>query len=239
MTPIRRTAILIGGLFLLTEVGAIVGRLLYSPVLNTPSYVSDSGRDASVALGVLFEALLVIAVVGTAVALYPVLKRQSPGLALAYVAARILEAAIITMGTISLLTVLLLKQQSHGADEGTLEVIAAALLTLQDGTLLFGPGLALGVGSILLASVMYTSRLVPRIIAVLGLAGGAIITLSTMLVIFGLYGQFSPIGLIVALPVFAWEMSFALWLIIKGFNAAALERVGASRVDADLAEVTG
>lgn len=225
MTTTRRTAIFIGGLFLLTEVGAILAHLLYTPVLNTPSYVIGSGREQSVAVGVLFEVLLVIAVVGTAVALYPVIKRHSPRLALAYLAARILEAAIIMMGTISLLTVLMLRQQPHGADDSTLEVVAAALLTLQDGTLLFGPGFALGIGSILLASLMYTSRLVPRIIAVLGLVGGAIITLSTVLVIFGLYGQFSPIGLIVALPVFAWELSLALWLIIKGFNAPALERV--------------
>ncbi|MET3720560.1 MULTISPECIES: DUF4386 domain-containing protein [unclassified Arthrobacter] len=236
MTPTRTTAILIGGLFLLSEVGAIVARLLYAPVLNTPSYVTGTGRDASLAVGVLFEALLVIAVVGTAVAIYPVVKRQSPRLALAYVAARIIEASIIAVGTISLLTVLLLRQQPRGADEGTLEVVAAALLTLQDATLLFGPGFALGIGSILLASLMYTSRLVPRIIAVLGLVGGAVITLSTVLVIFGLYGQFSPIGLLVALPVFVWEMSLALWLIIKGFNATALERVGDSRAGADRAE---
>ncbi|MET3809066.1 DUF4386 domain-containing protein [Arthrobacter sp. UYEF3] len=236
MTPTRRTAVLIGGLFLLSEVGAIVARLLYAPVLNTPSYVTGTGRDPSVALGVLFEVLLVIAVVGTAVAIYPVVRRRSPRLALAYVAARILEASIITVGTISLLTVLLLRQQPHGADEGTLEVVAAALLALQDASLLFGQGFALGTGSIVLAWLMYTSRLVPRFIAVLGLAGGAVITLSTVLVIFGLYGQFSPIGLLVALPVFAWEISLALWLIIKGFNATALERVEESRVGTERAK---
>jgi len=192
----------------------------------------------------LFEVVLVIAVVGTAVVLYPVLRRQSPALALAYVAARILEAAIILLGTISLLTVLMLRQQQQPFDGdgagggGALEAVAAGLLALQDGTLLFGPGFALGIGSILLASLMYSSRLVPRVIAILGLAGGAIITLSTVLVIFGLYGQFSPIGLLVALPVFAWEVSLALWLILKGFDAAALERMAQRRVGAEPAEVT-
>ena len=240
MTPTRRTAILAGVFFLLTEIGAIVGRLLYAPVLNTPGYVLGTGRDSMVAVGVLFEVVLVIAVVGTAVVLYPVLRRQSPALALAYVAARILEAAIIMLGTISLLTVLMLRQQQpsgpDGAGGGALESVAAGLLALQDGTLLFGPGFALGIGSILLASLMHSSRLVPRVISILGLAGGAIITLSTVLVIFGLYGQFSPIGLLVALPVFAWEVSLALWLILKGFDAAALERM--SRVGADHVEVT-
>ena len=244
MTPTRRAAILAGVFFLLTEIGAIVGRLLYAPVLNTPGYVLGTGRDSMVAVGLLFEVVLVIAVVGTAVVLYPVLRRQSPALALAYVAARILEAAIIMLGTISLLTVLMLRQQQQPFDGdgagggGALEAVAAGLLALQDGTLLFGPGFALGIGSILLASLMYSSRLVPRVIAILGLAGGAIITLSTVLVIFGLYGQFSPIGLLVALPVFAWEVSLALWLILKGFDAAALERMAQRRVGAEPAEVT-
>ncbi|WP_104164304.1 DUF4386 domain-containing protein [Cryobacterium sp. N22] len=239
MTPTRRTAILAGVFFLLTEIGAIVGRLLYAPVLNTPGYVLGTGRDSQVAVGVLFEVVLVIAVVGTAVVLYPVLRRHSPALALAYVAARILEAAIILVGTISLLTVVMLRQQQPSTgDGGALEAVAAGLLALQDGTLLFGPGFALGIGSILLASLMYSSRLVPRVIAILGLVGGAIITLSTVLVIFGLYGQFSPIGLLVALPVFAWEVSLALWLILKGFNTAALERMAQRRVGADRAEVT-
>ena len=227
MTPTRRAAILIGALFLLTEVGAIVGRLLYAPVLNTPGYVLGTGRDASVVVGVLFETMLVVAVVGTAVVLYPVVKRSYPTLALAYVAARILEAAIIVVGIISLLTVLMLRAQSDGVDEGALEGVAAGLLALQDGTLLFGPGFALGIGSILLAALMFA----------FGLVGGAVITISTVLVLFGLYGQFSAIGLLVALPVFAWEVSLAFWLLVKGFNKDALERMLPAHDGADRAEV--
>lgn len=238
MTRTRRAAILIGALFLLTEVGAIVGRLLYAPVLDTPGYVLGTGRDASVVVGVLLETVLAVAVVGTAVVLYPVVKRSYPTLALAYVAARILEAAIIVVGTLSLVTVLMLREQPRGVADDALEGIAAALLALQDGTLLFGPGFALGIGSILLAALMFASRLVPRPIAILGLTGGAIITLSTVLVLFGLYGQFSAIGLLVALPVFAWEVSLALWLLLKGFNPVVLERMLPAHAGADLAAVT-
>ena len=237
MTPTRRAAILIGALFLLTEVGAIVGRLLYAPVLNTPGDVLGTGRDALVVVGVLFETVLVIAVVGTAVVLYPVVKRSYPTLALAYVAARILEAAIIVVGILSLLTVVMLRAQSDGVDDGALEGVAAGLLALQDGTLLFGPGFALGIGSILLAALMFASRLIPRPIAILGMVGGAVITISTVLVLFGAYGQFSAIGLLVALPVFAWEVSLAFWLLVKGFNRDALERMLPAHDGADRAEV--
>ncbi|PRY69121.1 uncharacterized protein DUF4386 [Glaciihabitans tibetensis] len=219
MDPTRKTAIIIGVLFLLTEVGAIVGRLLYRPVLGNPAFVLESDPATSVYVGVLFEVVLIIAVVGTAVAAYPVLKRQNEALALAYVAARILEAAIVAVGTLSLLTVLMLRQQPGGSNDAARETVAGALLALQDGTLLFGPGFALGVGSLLLASLMYGSRLVPRPLALLGLVGGAAITLSTVAVIFGLYGQFSTTGLLAALPVFAWELGLALWLIIRGFSA--------------------
>jgi hypothetical protein len=217
MDPTRKTAILVGALFLTTEVGAIVGRLLYSPVLNTPDFVLGTGTVTPVLIGVLFEVVLITAVVGTGVAAYPVLRRHSEGLALAYVAARIVEAAIIAVGTLSLLTVLMLRQQPSEGNDAAMETVASALLALQDGTLLFGPGFALGVGSILLAALMYTSRLVPRPLAILGLVGGVAITASTVAVIFGLYGQFSSVGLLAALPVFAWELALALWLIIKGF----------------------
>jgi hypothetical protein len=214
MNPSRRTAALVGALFLLTEIGAIVGRLLYAPVLNTPGYVLGDGPDSLVLLGVLFEVMLMVGVVGTGVVLYPVLQHRRPALAL---------------GTLSLLTVLMLRQHSAGVDDATLEGIATALLTLQDGTLLFGPGFALGIGSILLAVAVFTTRLVPRAIAVLGLVGGTTITLSTVLVIFGVYGQFSPTGLIVALPVFAWELALAVWFIVKGFTTtpAGAESAGA------------
>jgi hypothetical protein len=229
MNPSRRTAALVGALFLLTEIGAIVGRLLYAPVLNTPGYVLGDGPDSLVLLGVLFEVMLMVGVVGTGVVLYPVLQHRRPALALGYLAARVLEAAVIAVGTLSLLTVLMLRQHSAGVDDATLEGIATALLTLQDGTLLFGPGFALGIGSILLAVAVFTTRLVPRAIAVLGLVGGTTITLSTVLVIFGVYGQFSPTGLIVALPVFAWELALAVWFIVKGFTTtpAGAESAGA------------
>jgi Domain of unknown function (DUF4386) len=99
-----------------------------------------------------------------------------------------------------------------------LVTVGSSLLAIHEWTFFFGPGIALGIGSLLLASLMYTTRLVPRAIAVLGLVGGGLICASSMAVLFGLYEQLSTIGLVVALPVFAWEVSLAVWLIVKGFR---------------------
>ena len=225
MNLYRPTAVIAGVFFLLTEVGAIVGASLYSPIRDVGDYITGAGPDGSILLGLLFELLLVIAAVGTAVTLYPILKRQHEGLALAFVAARVLEAAIILVGTLSLLTIVSLRQQFAGsldADPATLSTIGSTLVALRDWTYLLGPNFALGAASLFLAWLMYTSRLVPRGIAVLGLVGGSLISLSAIAVMLGLYGQFSTLGLVVALPVFACELSLAVWLIAKGFKPVSI-----------------
>ena len=236
----RPTAVVTGLLFLLTEVGAIVGMALYGPVLTSATYITSAGSDEAILLGALFELLLVIAAVGTAVTLYPILKRQNEGLALAYVAARVLEAAVILVGILSLLSIVTLRRQFAGTAEGdmaALTTIGSSLVALHDWTFLFGPGFALGIGSLLLAPLMYSSRLVPRAIAVLGLAGGGLILMSAVAVLFGAYGQMSTLGLVVALPVFAWEVSLALWLIVKGFRPVSILTTPAARPDSEEAEL--
>ncbi|WP_411720561.1 DUF4386 domain-containing protein [Mycetocola sp.] len=220
----RSTAVTAGVFFLLTEVGAIVGVALYSPILNGADYITGAGADGSILLGLLFELLLVIAAVGTAVTLYPILKRQNGGLALAFVAARVLEAAAILIGTLSLLTIVTLRQQFEGStgDAATLSTIGSTLSALRNWAYLLGTNFALGAASLLLAWLMYSSRLVPRGIAILGLVGGTLISLSAIAVMLGLYGQFSTLGLVVALPVFAWELALTAWLIAKGFRPVSI-----------------
>lgn len=223
-TP-RQPALTAGLLFLLTEVGAIGGAAFYSPILSGNDYITGAGADDRILWGGLFELLLVIAAVGTAVTLYPVLRRQSDGLALAFVVARVLEAVAILVGILSLLTVVSLRRDYAGStdiDPEVLTTIGSSLLSLHEWTFLFGPNFALGVAWLLLAYLMYASGLVPRAIAVLGLVGGALILISAVAVMFGAYEQVSTPGLVLALPVFAWELSLAGYLIVKGFRPASV-----------------
>ncbi|MER5730272.1 DUF4386 domain-containing protein [Streptomyces sp. NPDC002138] len=210
-----------GALFLVTEVAAIGGLALYRPALHDTGYVLGPGADTRVFLGALCEFVLALAVTGTGAVLYPVLRRRNEGAALGYVCGRLLEAAVIVVGIISVLSVVTLRQQAEGAagaDDASLVAAAKALVAFHDWTFLFGPNFVLGANTLLLAALMYTSRLVPRSIAMLGLVGGALICASATAVLFGVYEQVSVIGSLAALPVFAWEVTLAVRLLVKGFD---------------------
>ena len=218
MNPTRKTALVAGIFYLITEVTAIGGMLSYGPILTDPTFiVSASGNETGVLIGAFLEVLLAIAVVGSAVALYPVIKTYGEGVALGYVAGRLIEAAIILVGVMSLLTILTLRH-GGGADTDAAVTVGRSLVALHDWTFLFGPKLALGVNTVLLASLMFRSRLVPRPIAVLGLVGGSLVFVSGTAVLFGAYPDLSTLGVAAAMPVLAWELSLALWMIIKGFR---------------------
>lgn len=222
MKSARKTAAVAGVFFLITEVTAIGALLLYGPALRNPQFVvSASVDDTAVLAGGFLEVLLAIAVVGTAVTLYPIIRRQNEGMALGHVAARLIEATIIAVGAISLLAVVTLRH-SHagtaGADSAAAVTIGQALVAVHQWAFLFGPKFALGVGTVLLAHLMYRSQLVPRPIAVLGLIGGTLIFASGTAVLFGLYDDLSVVGVSAAMPVLAWELSVASWMIVKGFR---------------------
>lgn len=217
MNPTRKTALVAGTFFLITEVTAIGAVLSYGPILTDPTFiVSTSGHDTGVLIGAFLEVLLAIAVVGTSVTLYPVIKTYGGGLALGHVAGRLIEATTILVGVMSLLTILTLRH--GGADSDAAVTVGRSLVALHDWTFLFGPKLALGVNTVLLATLMFRSRLVPRPIAILGLFGGSLVFISGTAVLFGAYADLSTLGFAAAMPVLAWELSVALWMIIKGFR---------------------
>ncbi|MBT1186915.1 DUF4386 domain-containing protein [Streptomyces sp. CJ_13] len=238
MSETRRLAVVAGALFLVTEVAAIGGLALYRPVLEGPGYVLGSGADTRVFLGALCELVLALAVTGTGAALYPVLRRRGEGAAVGYVCGRLLEAAVIVVGIVSVLAVVTLRRSagpSGAADAASLVTAGKTLVALHDWTFLLGPNFVLGANTLVLACLMYTSRLVPRAVAVLGLAGGALICASATAVLFGVYEQVSVAGSLAALPVFAWEVTLAVRLLFKGFDEAAGDGAGEgarARVDA-------
>src|SRR5215475_14911526 len=231
MSSPRNMAVLGGAFFIIAAVAALAGLALYGPVLSDPRYVATaSGGDTRVLAGAFSEVILAISVIGTAVTLFPVVRRQNEGIALGYVAGRVVEAVVIVVGIISLLSVVTLRQDfagAAGANAAALVAVGKTLVAVHDWTFLFGPGLAIGVNTLMLAYLMYRSRLVPRPIAVLGLIGGPVIFASSAAVLFGLYEQVSAWGSIAAVPVFVWEMSLAVWLIVKGFRPSAIASLDA------------
>ena len=220
----RQTARVVGWLFLITYVTAIGAKLFFYPPLfeDGTNYIISGGADGQVLWGAFFEVMLVIANISTAVLLFPVLKRQHEGLALGFVAARIVECVFICVGILSVLTIVTLKQEVP-ADSAGLATVGEALLALQEWTFWLGPGLTVGVGNgLILGYLMYKSGLVPRAMAVLGMVGGAGILLSGVAVVFGLTENGSPVQLLAALPEFFWELSLGIYLVAKGFKVSRL-----------------
>ncbi|RKE17721.1 DUF4386 domain-containing protein [Streptomyces sp. TLI_171] len=219
--PSRKLATAAGLCYLLTHVTAIGAVALYGPVLHDTGYVLGAGADRRVLLGALAEILLLIGIVGTACALYPAVRRHGEASAVGYVALRTLEAAVIAIGIVALLAVLTLRRQPPaGSDPAALLTTARGLLAVHDWTFLLGPNFVCGANTTVLAALMFRSRLVPRYVAVLGLVGGPLLLATAVAELFGLYAQLSTIGALTALPVFAWELTLALNLLIRGFRPA-------------------
>jgi Domain of unknown function (DUF4386) len=229
----RKIALIAGVLFLVTFVAGIPPALvLYTPLLDDPRYIVGAGADDRVLLGGLLEMILIIANIGTAVVLFPILKRQNEGVALGYVTARIVESTFIAVGILSLLAVVTLRQDlagTSGPDAGSLVTVGRSLVAINEWTLLLGPGIVVGIGNgLLLGYLMYRSGLVPRPMAVLGLVGGPLVTASGIAALFGLYEQVSAPSLIAAIPEIIWELSLGLWLTFKGFRPSPILREGSA-----------
>jgi hypothetical protein len=218
--PDDRSARIVGFLFIVTFVSAIAGVVLYAPLLSDPSFVTGPGDDVRVLLGVVCEIVLVISNLGTAIVLYPVVRRFHEAAAIGFVVARVIECVFIVVGMLALLTVVGMRRDVAASDSGAVE-IAGSLVTLHDWTFLLGPGFTVGIGNgLLLGLLMFRSRLVPRGLAVIGLVGGPLMSLSGIAVLFGAYGQTSVVSGVLTLPEIVWEASLGIYLLVKGFRSA-------------------
>ena len=220
----RKTARIAGWLFIVTFVAGIPPALsLYLPVLDDPRYVLGAGADTRIALGAFLEMVLIVANIGTAVVLFPVLKRQSEGLALGYVTARLVECAFIAVGILSVLAVVTLRQDVGAGGGDSLVTVGRSLVAIHDGTFLLGPGWVVGVGNgLILGYLMYRSGLVPRRLAILGLIGGPLIVASGTGVLFNVFEPQSAPQVIATVPEFVWELGLGIYLIVKGFRRSPI-----------------
>jgi hypothetical protein len=231
MDPLRKTAFVAGALYLITFLASIPALALLDPVLSNPDYIVGSGADTSVVLGATLDVINALACIGTAIVLFPVVKRQSETLALGFVTSRLLEAAIIVGGVVSLLSVVTLRQDlagATGADAASLVTVGQSLVASRDWTVLLGPGLMAAVNALLLGTLMYRSGLVPRVIPLLGLIGAPLLLASVTATLFGVFEQFSPPALILVLPVALWELSLGTWLVVKGFKPSPITAAAGS-----------
>jgi Domain of unknown function (DUF4386) len=226
VTSARKIALVTGVLFIITIIASIPAQyILYAPVLDNADYIISAGADSLVQWGAFLEVITALACIGTAVVLFPIVKRQNESVALGYVAVRVLEAAIIFAGIVSLISVVALRQGFAGAADtapAPLLAVGKSLVAVHDSTFLLGPGILAGLGNgILLGYLMYSSGLVPQRIALLALIGGPLVSASGIAMLLGLYEPVSLWAVIATIPEFIWELLLSIWLIVKGFNPSA------------------
>ena len=229
MNSARKIALVTGVFFMITIIPSPIAQfVLYDSVLTDVDYIVGAGADANVRLGAFLEVIIAIAIIGTAVTLFPLLKRQHEGFALGYVAARIFESTMIVVGIIGLLSVVTLRQEFAGvagAEPASLVEVGRSLVAIHDWTFLLGPGLMPGLNDIMLGYLLYASRLVPRALALLGIVAGPVHFASFVAVLLGVIEAGSVGQGIASIPVAAFEVILGIWLIVKGFNPSAVARL--------------
>jgi hypothetical protein len=220
MSPTRKAALIAGVAYIATFVFSIPVKFgLWAEVLDEPDFVLGAGSTGPVLWGAFFEVLLAIAGVATAVSLYSVARQHSDRAALGYVTSRVLEAAMIFVGVLSILAIVSLRDELSGsADPGSLLVVREGLIAVHDWTFLIGPGVMACANALLIGSVMYRTRMLPRWIPTLGLIGAPLLAASCTATLFGAWEQTSGPAMILVLPIAVWEMSFGIYMTFKGLK---------------------
>jgi hypothetical protein len=221
----RKNAAYAGALYLITFAASLPAWFLLDPVLTDPGYIVSSGGDTQVLVACFLDMVNAVALVGTAVAVYPVVRRENVSMALGFVTSRMFEAAVIMIGVVSLLGIVTLHQDftaGEGADAATLGVVGEALVAVRDWTFLLGPGFMACFNALLFGTLLYRSRLVPRIIPTMGLIGAPLLLLSSIATFFGHNEQMSAVSSLATLPIAAWELSVGFWMLFKGFREPAV-----------------
>jgi len=221
MDTSKKTARIVGVLFITATATYMLGSGYLEPILNAPDYlINVSANENQVLIGMLLELVNHVAVVCIPFMMFPILKKQNEALALGYIVFRIIESVTLIVGSISLLSLLTLGQEfikTGAPDASNFLTLGTLLLAARDWTILLGVNIVFPLGALIFNYLLYQSKLIPRFLSVWGLIGATLLLPRGLLMIFG----YNP-GVILTLPIWVQEMVFAVWLIVKGFNSSTI-----------------
>jgi hypothetical protein len=229
-TSLRRTEILVASLWLVTAIGAIAGAVLINPVINAPDYLTTVfPKSATVVTGMLLWLVNNIGIVFIGLLMFPILKKQNESMALGYVSMRMFESLFMTVGVAFAVLLIPLSQtfiKAGATDITTYQAIGAVLKQVESLFLNLMQLLFLGLGGLILTTMLYRSKLVPQWISVIGIVGYALLLPAFVLALFGVFDA-TPgaggLGSLLAVPVAIWEIILMpIWLYAKGFNVSAI-----------------
>ena len=232
MDSYRKTAIIVGLLFIIATVTAILTIAFLGSTLETPlSFATVSANEFQIGLAVLFWLILAVSVAGIGFMMYPILKKYHEGFALGYISLRLIESICIIIASITLLSLLTISQEYAAGtlDAANYQSIGSLLLALQNWSFAIGTLIFLGLGGLFLYYPLYELKLVPRVLSIWGLIGAACVLLYGLLGLFGLTADSVTLNLLAA-PIAIQEMVFAVWLIVKGFNSSGIDSESAKTV---------
>ncbi len=224
MDTYRKTAKIVGALFIIATVMALLSGIFLGSTLDTLNLTIFSANQNPVILAMISELIVAISVFAIGFMMFPILKKYNESLALGYVGIRLIEAVFILVASLSLISLLTISQQ-YVAGSLNAPYLGNLLLVLRDWSLVIGTLIFLGLGGLALNYLLYTSKLVPRWLSAWGLIGASLILLYGLLSVFGFNPDLILIMNLLVLPIAVQEMVFAVWLIVKGFNPSAITSV--------------
>ncbi len=221
MNSNRKTAIIVGVLFITATVAYSIGMILLDPILGGSDYLSKASENANqVIIGGLLVLIDAIAVAGIGIMIFPILKKYNETSALGYAGARIVEGVLFIVNVITTLTLITLSRefvQAGAPIASYYQTLGNVLLAAGNWAYLLGLGLAFSLSALILNFVLYQSKLIPRWLSGWGLVGAVLVFVNYLLESFGV----NPVE-ILFYPIALQEMVFAVWLIVKGFNSSAI-----------------
>ncbi len=216
-----------GVLFIIATVAGILMVGITQPILDDPEYLTKIAENPNpVRFAVLLQFIMAFAGAGIAIWLYPALKKHHEALALGAAGFRGIEAGLFCVSAAGLLTLISLSQEytlAGTVNASLYETLAASIQTGRGWLSSVASAIAFCLGALLYYVVFFQSRLIPRWLSGWGFIGVIMHLLSVVLVIFGAE-SFSPITLLLNLPILLNELVLAVWLIVRGFNTTPLLR---------------
>ena len=222
----RKTAALVGVLFILGTVPALLSLPLAQNTVNAADHLTAiSTNEGQMTIFTAVKLIMGIACAGIGLALYPILKKYNEGLAIGAAGFRVIEGGLQVVGALLYVLLLAISQEFVKAGAPTSSYFQTADAVINAGIGWFRDAanlLTFGIGALMYYVVFYQYRLVPRWLSVWGLVGITLSILSALFVLFHLLPPFGTIQVILNLPILPQELVLAVWLIAKGFNASTV-----------------